>query len=97
MTTDETRCKKMVYVGDWARGHLCTRAAKRDGFCTQHHPDAENIRREKSAAKFAEEQARRLAPYERLATFRKLLEDIRETGVITRESYLGARIDEALS
>jgi hypothetical protein len=43
----ESRCKKRVYdQGCWDfHGHQCTRKVWKDGFCKQHHPNTEKMRR----------------------------------------------------
>lgn len=38
----------------------CSRKAKRDGYCTQHHPDTVKARREESSRKWKEKWAREL-------------------------------------
>ena len=48
--SEEAYCKKRVYGGSWG-GSPCSRRAKRDGFCTQHHPDAVTARQRKSKEK----------------------------------------------
>jgi hypothetical protein len=52
------KCQAKVY-GDW-HSWQCTRKAKRDGFCTQHHPDTVAKRAAKRRARWdAEDEARR--------------------------------------
>ena len=61
------KCKASVWKPDrtFRGGHSvqCTRAAKVDGFCTQHHPDAIKARdlksRQEYEAKWAADRARR--------------------------------------
>lgn len=58
--TDPTRCQKRVYSGArWdMRGHMCEKPAKRDGWCTIHHPDAVKIRAEREQSKWDSATAR---------------------------------------
>ena len=44
---DHDRCKADVWEERAWHGHQCLRRAKRDGWCAQHHPDAEKERRRK--------------------------------------------------
>lgn len=48
------RCQQRVPVPgmSWRSGSRCKRAAKRDGWCTQHHPDAEKAREKKKKQAF---------------------------------------------
>ena len=57
--TDVERCKKHVYSQhrfDF-RGHRCRNAAKKDGYCNVHHPDAEKERDRKSSERRSAKQA----------------------------------------
>lgn len=47
-------CKKMVWDGGF-HDYPCSRRAKLDGYCKQHHPDAEKERDKKSHAKWLKE------------------------------------------
>ncbi len=53
----EGYCKKSVYVasGNWGHSHQCSRKAKVDGYCKQHHPDSEKAREEDRKAEWARE------------------------------------------
>ena len=52
------RCSKKIVIDSlWNRHRLCRRPAIRDGYCKQHHPDAEAARRKASDARFAEQRA----------------------------------------
>ena len=48
------RCKAMVSTPGLSFGgeHQCSRQAKRDGYCAQHHPDAKAERDRKGDEKF---------------------------------------------
>lgn len=61
MTPD--RCKQDVREpGPWPRWSRCRHAAKKDGFCGIHHPDAVKARRDRcNAADKAKSEAERLA------------------------------------
>ncbi len=50
---DVTRCMASVSDGFWVS--QCSRKAKRDGYCGQHHPDAQDARVAKRNARWAEE------------------------------------------
>lgn len=55
---DPTRCKATVVDRQiWSLSYQCRRAHVRDGFCKQHHPDAEAARRAKSHARWQEQFA----------------------------------------
>lgn len=45
---DAVKCKAEVWNG-W-RFHKCARNAKRDGYCTQHHPDTKKAKKDKRQA-----------------------------------------------
>lgn len=60
--TESSSCLGKVWDG-WR--HLnCSRAVKRDGFCTQHHPETIAKRRAEQDARYAEKQAMRNARYD---------------------------------
>ena len=48
--TDKERCKQMVLTGQrWFRANVqCKHAAKRDGYCGTHHPDAVEAKKAKA-------------------------------------------------
>jgi hypothetical protein len=52
--SDSANCKENVWhaSGNWGHSSQCSRKAKRDGYCTQHHPDSVKIRRAGSQAKY---------------------------------------------
>ena len=55
--TEAPRCQANVTdPGAW-RSRRCERKATRDGWCGQHHPDAEKKKAEKNAAAHAEKMA----------------------------------------
>lgn len=66
------RCKERVREGGlhWTRWHQCSRKAKQDGYCKQHHPDAVKARLDASnetaraewAASIARDRLNRAAP-----------------------------------
>lgn len=61
----QERCKRHVYpIGGSFMGHTCSRKAVRDGYCTQHHPDTEKARTEKSVARWNEKEAAQRAAWE---------------------------------
>ena len=74
----EPRCKADVWHG--YHSATCSRAAKRDGFCNQHHPDAEA----KRDAAARERHDRRLAasPAAEVARLRAEVERLR--GLVAR-------------
>ena len=57
MSDEDDRCKEEVWGANSYRAHQCTRKAKIDGYCKQHHPDAQKARDEKRRAKFNAEMA----------------------------------------
>lgn len=61
------RCKQKVFPAgmNFPRATQCSRAAKKDGYCLQHHPDAEAERRRKSDERSKAQQER--SPYRIIA------------------------------
>lgn len=64
---DPARCKAAVWhpMGNWGQHSQCQRSPKRDGYCTQHHPDSEAKRRAASEAKWRAEWDARQARSDR--------------------------------
>ena len=62
----EERCKAMVSHDAWHRSG-CSRKAVRDGYCGQHHPDAEKARREASERRWEEQRKADATARERAA------------------------------
>ena len=57
---DPEYCKASVAdPGGWRNRHQCSRKAKVDGWCKQHHPDAVKARRDKADVKWRQEQKAR--------------------------------------
>lgn len=56
---DRGCCKAAVYDTYGVRFHQCTRKAKRDGWCTIHHPDYIAKKRAEEEARWAAEDAMR--------------------------------------
>ena len=54
-------CKASVYSGSYYWPTQCSRKAKKDGWCHQHHPDTEAERKAKSVAKWKAEYNARAA------------------------------------
>lgn len=54
MHTYEDRCKARVFSGGSYRSYQCDRKHTKDGYCWQHHPDAEAKRRDKSDREYRE-------------------------------------------
>jgi hypothetical protein len=52
------RCKEQVRIpgSSWPRYHQCQRAAVKDGYCTQHHPDSRKARYDESIRRWKEKQ-----------------------------------------
>ena len=69
------QCVQNIYRGDFARVSRCSRKAKRDGYCTQHHPDSV-ADREKKAEDFYQEE-RKKSPYYRLSVAMKRIETLK--------------------
>lgn len=50
---DPKRCKAGVHSSEGLSGYAqCARKAKKDGWCSQHHPDAEEARRKAASEKY---------------------------------------------
>ena len=58
-------CKESVYHPGMFTGNGCARKAKRDGYCTQHHPDVVKARRKASSERWEAQTRRRNAPEHR--------------------------------
>ncbi len=54
-------CKQRIFGGNSFHGHPCTRKAVKDGYCRQHHPDSVEERRKKSAQRWEDQWAARVA------------------------------------
>ena len=84
----EGYCKADVWTssGNWVQSHQCSRKAKVDGYCKQHHPDAKKARDEASMKKFNDESDARIRAAAR-APFARVLEymDGLDLSSITRE------------
>lgn len=61
-TVRDDYCKERVWPPGSFSGHQCSRKAKTDGYCTQHHPDNVDARR-----KAREEKWRRMWKAQSLA------------------------------
>ncbi len=61
MDNKQEQCKGRVPYGTWGRERQCSRKAKKDGYCTQHHPETikkkDAASRRKFDAEFAERRA----------------------------------------
>jgi hypothetical protein len=61
---DPVRCKAGVRSsGNWSRYSQCNRKAGVDGWCKQHHPDAEVKRQAVSNAKYKEQKRKAAIGY----------------------------------
>lgn len=63
------QCRASVSRGAWHTGQ-CYRKAVKDGYCTQHHPDAENARREESRRRYERDVAERALEREAVVLLR---------------------------
>jgi len=106
MPVDPTRCKAGVYSNDRACIYSqCSRKAKEDGWCKQHHPDAVAKREAASDAKwqarFRKEELRSRRPRVFLRELKKavaLLDQLgeRDTAVGMRARMAAQEIREAV-
>ncbi len=66
--TVEKRCKYIVTPDGtaFARPRPCSRSAKKDGYCKQHHPDAIAERRKARDERYEKAAAARRAPHEQI-------------------------------
>jgi hypothetical protein len=61
---DPARCKAGVWSNErWSKYAQCARKAATDGWCKQHHPDAEAKREAEASARFDAETRRRMMGY----------------------------------
>lgn len=75
---DPLRCKERVHdAAGWGGMYQCQRKHKRDGYCTQHHPEAVAKRRAESDARYEAQTYRRNAPYRKIAELERKLESVR--------------------
>lgn len=60
MANADNKCKSQVRVAglNWPICHKCSRAAIKDGFCKQHHPDAVKARAAEADRKYEEKRAK---------------------------------------
>lgn len=72
------KCKARVPVkGDnWGRKKKCSRWARKEGYCTQHHPDAVKEREEASAERWNRKQNLRMRRLTALSEVRQLKEKL---------------------
>ena len=56
MSDIKEKCKEKLYGGIGWGSHGCSRYAKTDGYCKQHHPDNVKARREASQKKWKEDR-----------------------------------------
>lgn len=70
------RCSKQINHGTWGRKHQCSRSAKKDGFCTIHHPAAVKAKTEKKMEEFSNRRNREMIKYHKLAMYGELVEKL---------------------
>ena len=57
---DPARCKAGVWSSErWSRYSQCARKAVQDGWCKQHHPDAEAVREQEARERYARQSRQR--------------------------------------
>lgn len=83
-------CKKDVFASRY-EAHQCRRAAVKDGYCTQHHPDAAAKRRAKSEELYERKRAERQAPYDQITILAAEVRSLREL-VDESTASLAARV-----
>ncbi len=88
---DPARCKASVSSAGSFRFHQCRRKHTADGWCSQHHPDAEAKRRKEQSARWAEERRAR-SVHERNMARVSVDSELREMGCCE----LADRVQEAL-
>jgi hypothetical protein len=66
------KCKKYIYRG--MSESRCSRNAKRDGYCTQHHPDSKKAREEAAGRRWKEKQKR--SPWNQLGAATKRIKKL---------------------
>ena len=54
------KCKERVTYDNWGRTRPCTRWAREDGYCTQHHPRNVKIREDARSEKFERQMTLRM-------------------------------------
>ncbi len=79
----DPRCE-MTYMRNYVR-HRCQRMATQDGYCWQHHPDAEAKRKQESYEHYKRESKRRQE--ERVAPVRRERERIQQAVTKELESF----------
>jgi hypothetical protein len=52
------RCKQEVSANGIYKFHQCSRAAVKDGYCNQHHPDTVKARQDEQMKKLLEKRAK---------------------------------------
>lgn len=94
------KCKVTVWHG-WHR-HQCSRKAKKDGYCLQHHPDTVAAKKASREAQWAAESAARRDRTAREAAIRTFCEgfptpalegtSLREVVEVLRRARLGLKV-----
>lgn len=72
------RCKQEIYRGTFSRQDQCSRQAKRDGYCNQHHPDTVKARKEKSHNNYVAKKRRENKPWHLLAAAEQRIKALEE-------------------
>jgi hypothetical protein len=73
---DPTRCREAIWQPRAWGSSQCSKAAKRDGWCAIHHPDAKAARRNASVERYEEQQAK-----EKRQRIKWALDDLKEMGL----------------
>lgn len=90
---DPELCKAAVpWDGRRPGFHQCQRKATRDGWCHQHHPEAEAKRREKTRAEWEHKRNLRMLPWDKLEKANTLITHLEATNAELVEAC-----DKALS
>lgn len=77
---DPELCKAAVpWDGRRPGFHQCQRKATRDGWCHQHHPEAEAKRREKTRAEWEHKRNLRMLPWDKLEKANTLITHLEAT------------------
>lgn len=70
---NEDECKEMIFKG--FHHYRCSRKAKKDGFCIQHHPDSKEKRKKEAELRY--EEQKKHSPWHRLGKAIDCIKDLK--------------------
>ena len=78
MSDDREKCAEQVTPkGGWYTSRRCSRWAKKDGYCNQHHPDTVRAKDAESQRKFDDRMKARHAPHDLVRKYKEVVRQVR--------------------